>query len=122
MKSLIVDDSKAMRRLLTAYIQANDIEVVEACDGQDALEKLQEETDFNFALVDWDMPRMNGLEFVKAVRSNSAFDNMTVMMVTSHNSMDDISQAIEEGSNDFLMKPFTEEMINEKLRMLGFVN
>ncbi|NEQ70991.1 MAG: response regulator [Symploca sp. SIO2D2] len=122
MKSLIVDDSKAMRRLLKAYIQANDIEVVEACDGQDAIEKLEEQSDFNFALVDWDMPRMNGLEFVKAVRSNDAYNDIKLMMVTSHNSMDDISQAIEEGSNDFLMKPFTEEMINEKLRTLGFVN
>ena len=111
-----------MRRLLRSYVQANDIEVVEAEDGFDGLEKLQSDSDIDFALIDWDMPQMNGLDFVKAVRSNSVYDDVMLMMVTSHNAMEDITQAIEVGSNDYLMKPFTEEMINEKLRMLGFLN
>ncbi|MCH6256929.1 response regulator [Puniceicoccaceae bacterium K14] len=122
MKSLVIDDSMTMRRILRSYIEANDIEVVEAKDGCDALEKLEEGNDFTFALIDWDMPRMNGFEFVKAVRAKPEYNDLTLMMVTSHNSMDDIAAAIEEGSNDFLMKPFTEEMVTDKLRMLGFVN
>ena len=122
MKSLVIDDSVAMRRLLRSYVQANNIEVIEAEDGFDGLEKLEIDSDIDLALVDWDMPRMNGLEFVKAVRANAKYDDVTLMMVTSYNSMEDIVQAMNEGSNDYLMKPFTEEMIADKLRILGFLN
>lgn len=111
-----------MRRLIRSYVEASDIEVVEAEDGVDALEKLQQNAGIDFALVDWDMPRMNGLEFVKAVRAKPEYKELTIMMVTSHNSSNDIAEAIAAGSNDFLMKPFNEDMILDKLRMLGVVN
>ena len=121
MKALIIDDSRTMRRLLASYVAEFSIEVVEAGDGVEALEQLQRHPSTDLALVDWDMPRMNGLEFVKAVRADSAFAAMKLMMVTSHNEMADIGHALEEGANDFLMKPLTGEMVSDKLRMLGMV-
>ena len=110
-----------MRRLLASYVQEFSIEVVEAGDGIEALEQLQLHPSTDVALVDWDMPRMNGLEFVKTVRSDHAFDSMKLMMVTSHNEMSDIGQALQEGANDFLMKPLTGDMVSDKLRVLGLV-
>ena len=121
MKALIIDDSRTMRRLLASYVQEFSIEVVEAGDGIEALEQLQLHPSTDVALVDWDMPRMNGLEFVKTVRSDHAFDSMKLMMVTSHNEMSDIGQALQEGANDFQMKPLTGDMVSDKLRVLGLV-
>lgn len=121
MKALIIDDSRTMRRLLASYVSEFSIEVIEAGDGVEGLEQLQRNPATDLALVDWDMPRMNGLEFVKAVRSDRAFASLKLMMVTSHNEMGDIGRALEEGANDFLMKPLTGEMVADKLRMLGLV-
>ena len=81
MKALIIDDSRTMRRLLASYVSEFAIEVVEAGDGLEGLEQLQRHPATDLTLVDWDMPRMNGLEFVRAVRSDRAFADMKVMMV-----------------------------------------
>lgn len=122
MKALIIDDSQVMRRMLASYVGEFDIESTGAEDGCDGLEKLIAQPDFDFALVDWDMPRMNGLEFVKAVREDRAYDSVKLMMVTAHTSMEDVGEALQEGADDFLMKPFSKEMVGDKLRMLGFLN
>ena len=122
MKALIIDDSRTMRRLLNSYVSEFSIEAVEAEDGQQALSALKEQGPVDFALVDWDMPVMNGLDFVKAVRADHAYDGMKLMMVTAHSSMDDVGQAIEQGANDFLMKPFDGPMVADKLRLLGLVD
>lgn len=122
MKALIIDDSRTMRRLLASYVAEFSIEVVEAEDGVDALEKLLRYNPFDLALVDWDMPRMNGLEFVKTVRADPTFASMKMMMVTSHSAMEDVGQALQEGANDFLMKPLTGDMVSDKLRVLGLVD
>ena len=121
MKTLIIDDSRTMRRLLASYISEFSNEVIEAGVGIEALEQLNRFPSIDLALVDWDMPRMNGLEFVKAVRAEGKFAEMKLMMVTSHNAMEDIGLALEEGANDFLMKPLTGEMVTDKLRLLGLV-
>lgn len=119
MKALIIDDSRTMRRLLASYIADFTTDIYEAEDGVQALEQLQLHAPFDLVLVDWDMPRMNGLEFVKTVRADPAFADTKLMMVTSHNSMEDIGVALAEGSNDFLMKPLTGEMVVDKIRLLG---
>ena len=121
MKALIIDDSRTMRRLLSSYVTEFSIETVEAEDGRQAMKRLEEEGPVEFALVDWDMPVMNGLDFVKAVRADRRFDGMKLMMVTAHSSMDDVGQALESGANDFLMKPFDGPMVADKLRLLGLV-
>lgn len=119
MKALIIDDSRTMRRLLASYLTEFTTDIYEAEDGVQALEQLQLHAPFDLALVDWDMPKMNGLEFVKAVRADHAFDETKLLMVTSHNSMEDVGAALACGSNDFLMKPMTSEMVIDKIRMLG---
>lgn len=121
MKALIIDDSRTMRRLLASYLSEFTSDIVEAEDGVHALEQLQRHAPFDVALVDWDMPRMNGLDFVKAVRANPAHAAVKLMMVTSHNSMEEVGEALGEGANDFLMKPMTGEMVIDKLRFLGVV-
>lgn len=124
MKSIIIDDSKTVRKMLCSYMQALEIETLQAEDGCDALSRLGVENpaDIDFALVDWDMPRMTGIEFVKEVRSCEEYKHMKIMMVTSHNQTEDLMKAIEYGANEFLMKPFDEGMVQEKLRILGLLN
>jgi len=125
MKILIIDDSKAMRTFLVSLVkELCENSIVEAVDGRDALDKLiknDPREPFAVALVDWDMPRMNGLEFVQFVRNNHDYDNLKLMMVTTNNSMEKLTQALEAGANDFLMKPVTKEALAEKLQILGLV-
>lgn len=126
MKILIIDDSKAMRTFLTALVQEMAVDItVEAVDGRDALDKLiknDPREPFDIALVDWDMPRMNGLEFIQFVRRNRDYDSLKLMMVTTNNSMEKLTQALEAGANDFLMKPVTKEALAEKFQILGLVD
>lgn len=121
MKILIVDDSKAMRTLLGYFARNLQFETAEAEDGCVALAALQQHDNIELALVDWEMPRMDGLEFVKAVRANAAFDGLKLMMVTNQNSMERVATALTAGASDFLMKPVTKESFEEKLRLLGLV-
>jgi two-component system, chemotaxis family, chemotaxis protein CheY len=122
MKTLIVDDSKAMRAFLqhlAGEIGLTDLTLAE--DGQHALEILVKDSSFDLALVDWDMPRMDGLSFVKAVRARPQFAGLKIMMVTTQNTLDRVTAAIEAGATDFLMKPVTRESLEDKLRVLGVV-
>jgi two-component system chemotaxis response regulator CheY len=93
-------------------------------DGRDGLETLiknDPREPFDIALVDWDMPRMTGLEFVQFVRRNHDYDALKLMMVTTNNTEEKITQALEAGANDFLMKPVTKEAFEEKLMILGLM-
>ena len=121
MRVLIIDDSMAMRRMLSAYVSELKAETATATDGQDALDVLGRDGAFDVALVDWDMPRMNGMEFVRAVRADDRWSNMKLVMVTAHISQDDIVEALETGADDYLMKPVSADMIEDKLRLLGLV-
>lgn len=105
-----------------SYLSSLEPATAEAADGREALDVLHEQGPFDLALVDWDMPIMNGLDFIKAVRSDPQHNNMSLMMVTAQSSMDAVVTALNEGANDFLMKPLTEEMVLDKLRVLGFCN
>jgi two-component system chemotaxis response regulator CheY len=124
MKMLIVDDSKAMRTFLQHLATQLSFQTEEAEDGRDGLSKLVKNDPrepFDVALVDWDMPVMNGLELVQTVRRNKDFDSLKVMMVTTQNTLERVSAALEAGANDFLMKPVTKESLEEKLQILGLV-
>lgn len=125
MRMLIVDDSKPMRTFLAHLAGEIEFQTTEAVDGRDGLDTLirtEAAERFDVALVDWDMPRMTGLEFVQFARRNRDFDSMKIMMVTTQNSMEKIAAALEAGANDFLMKPVTREALVEKLQMLGLVD
>jgi two-component system chemotaxis response regulator CheY len=118
-RALVVDDSNAMRSIMARILRSVGFEVVEASDGQEALDHLQQGTPPQVALVDWNMPRMDGVEFLRSMRGNSAWDDVPVMMVTAETESSLVVTALEAGANDYLMKPFTREMLIEKLDLLG---
>ena len=120
MRALIVDDSKVMRMIVGKIVKANGFETVEAADGQEALGRLRESGPFNLALVDWNMPVMDGLTFVRAVRADEAFADLRLIMVTTESDMGRVTLALEAGANEYLMKPFTKESLSDKLTLLGF--
>lgn len=119
MHALVVDDSRAMRLVLTKIMKEVGFDTSEAGDGSEALIRLKELDAVDLILVDWNMPVMDGLEFVRAVRENQRYDEVLMMMVTTEDGMDKIVEALEAGANEYVMKPFTSEMIVEKLEILG---
>lgn len=119
MKVLIIDDSRTMRMMLGSMLQERGCEIFEAGNGQEALDRLGTTGPLDLALVDWNMPVMNGLEFVKAVRARPEFAAMQLMMVTTETEMDHMVQAMEAGANEYVMKPFTKDIIFGKLDILG---
>ena len=119
MRALIIDDSKAMRSILARMLRALEFEVVEAANGREAMERLQAIGKFDLALVDWNMPEMNGFEFVRAVRAKQMYDGVLLMMVTTETEMENVVRALAAGANEYVMKPFTPEVILEKLRIFG---
>jgi len=124
MKMLVIDDSKPMRTLLTFLAHEMAFATAEAVDGREALDVLirnDPREPFAVALVDWEMPRMNGLEFVEVVRRNRDFTDLKLMMVTTQNSQDRVALALKAGADDFLMKPVTKELLADKLQLLGVI-
>lgn len=118
--ALIIDDSKAMRRILRGIVTGLGFEVVEAGDGKEGFEKLKEHKgEFEFVLVDWNMPVMNGLEFIKTVRADSDYGEMTLLMVTTETEPTRMVQALMAGVDEFVMKPFTPDVLVDKLRLVG---
>lgn len=119
MLALIVDDSRTTRRLISDIMRTLDFEVVEAANGQEALDTLTRLGMVDVVLVDWNMPVMNGLEFVKAVREDPKFSDIPLLMVTTETEMDQMALALMAGVNEYLMKPFDEEMVRSKLAWIG---
>ena len=119
MRALVIDDSRAIRSIIREILKGFGFEVVEAADGQEALERLHEIDHADLALVDWNMPEMNGLEFVRAVRAESIYDDMPMMMVTTESDMTNMILALESGANEYVMKPFTRDVLREKIELLG---
>ena len=119
MKALVIDDSRAIRRILVKTLKELDIEVVEAGHGQEALDKLAAGEEVDLIMVDWNMPEMNGYDFIVAVRAQDKFSEIPIMMVTTESEMSQMTRAIEAGATEYLMKPFTKEMIAEKLDLMG---
>ena len=118
MLALIVDDSRTMRLVLKKILNEVGFEVSEAEDGSEALIRLKELDRVDLMLVDWNMPVMDGLEFVRAVRQDNAYDEVPLMMVTTEDTMDRVVEALNAGANEYVMKPFTSESIIEKLEIL----
>ena len=119
MRVLIVDDSRATRAMIGRILKELKFETLEAANGRDALERLRQNGTADLVLVDWNMPEMNGLEFVKAVRADSSFRGITLMMVTTETEYENVVTALAAGANEYIMKPFTKDMIAEKLSILG---
>jgi len=119
MRALIVDDSRAMRVLLARILKEAGFEVLEAAHGAEALERLRRGGGADLALVDCNMPEMDGFEFARAVRSDRGLDGVRLLMVTTECEMEKVIRALECGVDDYIMKPFTKEVIIEKVALLG---
>ncbi len=120
MRALIVDDSRFVRGYLRGLLEEKGIECEEAADGQAGMDQLNSGLPFDLALVDWNMPVMNGLEMLKQLRTEG-YSDMKVMMVTTEAENDFILRALDAGADEYLMKPFDDEALTEKLAMLGLV-
>lgn len=121
-KAMIVDDSRAIRLILARTLQNLGFEVREAADGRQALDMLQRSDTGalpGVVLVDWNMPEMNGLEFVKSLRADQRYARVSLMMVTTETHVDQMVAALEAGANEYVMKPFTDAVIEDKLRLIG---
>jgi two-component system chemotaxis response regulator CheY len=116
---LVVDDSRAMRSMLKKILAEFGFAVLEAGNGKEGLVRLQEDGIVDLCLVDWNMPEMDGLEFVKAMRQERAYAEIKVMMVTAENDMGKMARALMAGADEYAMKPLTKEIIEEKLELLG---
>jgi two-component system chemotaxis response regulator CheY len=121
MHALIVDDSTTIRMILGEYLKKLGFDVTEAVNGRDALDRLRGMKKADVVLVDWNMPEMDGLSFVEAVRAEHQYDELPLMMVTTNTELAHVAKALEAGANEYIMKPFTRDMIREKLELLGFI-
>jgi two-component system chemotaxis response regulator CheY len=120
MRALIVDDSRFVRGLLRGLLEERGIECEEAVDGHAGMDQLYGGAHFDLALLDWNMPVMDGLAMLKQLRAEG-FDGLKVMMVTTEADNDFIIRALDAGADEYLMKPFDDEALSEKLAMLGLV-
>ena len=118
MRALIVDDSRFARNFLRAMLEKKGIVCADAPDGRSALDLLHTSDPFDFALVDWNMPVMNGLELLRRMRAEG-FAELKVMMVTTEAENEFIVNALEAGADEYLMKPFNDEALSEKLVLIG---
>jgi two-component system, chemotaxis family, chemotaxis protein CheY len=120
MRALIVDDSRFVRGYVRSLLEEKGIACEEAGDGQAALDLVLGGAPFDLALVDWNMPVMNGLDMLTQLRARG-FSGIKVMMVTTEAENDFILRALDAGADEYLMKPFDGEALTEKLAMLGLV-
>jgi two-component system chemotaxis response regulator CheY len=119
-KALVVDDSRTIRTIIRRILVELGYEVCEAANGIEALNVLEtEKTAVSLVLADWNMPEMNGLELVKRLRQNPEFDSMKVLMVTTETEIAQMASALQAGANEYVMKPFTKDILVEKLELVG---
>jgi two-component system, chemotaxis family, chemotaxis protein CheY len=118
MRALVIDDSRTVRIILRQALAEAGLEVVEATNGREGLDRLRAHDDVELVLVDWNMPEMNGLEFVQAVRAQRQYDAVRIMMVTTETEQEQVVRALGAGANEYLMKPFTKEVLFAKLSLL----
>jgi len=118
--ALVVDDSKPVRTILARTVRELGFEVREAENGREALEVIKaEKTPVALILLDWDMPEMNGLDTLKQLRHSPEFSSLVVVMVTAETQREHIAEALEAGANEYVMKPFTKDILVGKLQLAG---
>ena len=118
MKILVVDDFATMRQIVKKSLGALGLHnITEAVDGVDALAKL-EKGDFNFIISDWNMPNMMGIDFLKAVRASDKLKGIPFLMVTAEAKRENVIEAAKAGVSQYIVKPFTVESLEEKLKAI----
>lgn len=122
-RAMVIDDSRATRLILSRTLAELGFSVQQAANGKEGLAQMEQEgTTFRIVLVDWNMPELNGLQFVQAVRQRPEFNTVRIMMVTTETETEQMMTALRAGADEYLMKPFTPEMLKEKLSLLGMAS
>ena len=117
----MIDDSRVMRRIVAGILEDLGYEVQQAGHGREGLDALEGGFVPDLCCVDWNMPVMDGLQFVSAVRSNPSWRQVTIMMVTSESEHGQIVKALAAGAHEYVIKPFTADAIRDKLALLGLL-
>jgi len=119
-KALVVDDSRTIRTIIKRILIDLGFQVLEAGNGLEGLKVMETEKNaVELVLADWNMPEMNGLELVKELRKNPEFASLKIIMVTTETEMSQMTSALEAGANEYIMKPFTKDILKEKLAIVG---
>lgn len=118
-RALVVDDSRAMRKILGRILDEIGFEVHEACDGLDALRELDDLANVHLGLLDINMPNMDGIQLVREIRARPRLSGMRLMMVTSETDVAQMAAALEAGADEYATKPFDSMVILEKLKLIG---
>jgi two-component system chemotaxis response regulator CheY len=117
MKFLVVDDSATMRRIVINSLQRIGFnEVVEAADGREALDQF--DASVKFVITDWNMPNMSGIDLARSLRARDDGKTVPILMVTTRSVREDIVAAVEAGVNNYIVKPFTPQVLKEKIDQL----
>jgi two-component system chemotaxis response regulator CheY len=119
MQALVIDDSRAVRMIVGNILREQGFAVAEAMHGQQGLEQLEAHPEIGLVLVDWNMPVMDGLQFIEAVRRVPAWNRVRLVMVTTETEAEQVQRAMSAGANEYVMKPFTPEVLVAKLSLLG---
>lgn len=119
MRALVVDDARTIRMIIGKILKEFGMEVLEAGNGKQALEQMRLNPGIDLILVDWNMPEMNGLDFIKAIRAQKTYDRVRILMVTSETESEQVTKALKAGANEYLMKPFSREILIAKLDLLS---
>jgi two-component system chemotaxis response regulator CheY len=121
-KALVVDDSRTIRIIVGRTLKELGYEVCEAGNGKEALKVMEaEKAAVNLVLADWNMPEMNGLELLKQLRLDPELASLKILMVTTENELDHMVSALAAGANEYVMKPFTKDILREKLELVGIL-
>ena len=116
LKFLVVDDSVTMRRIVINSLRNLGYDnFVEAGDGKEALEKLKADNTINFVITDWNMPVLSGLELVKSIRGDENLSKLSILMVTTRGVKEDIIEALSARVNNYIVKPFTPQILKDKI-------
>jgi two-component system chemotaxis response regulator CheY len=119
-RCLIVDDSRVVRKVARRIVEDLRFEADEAADGQQALDACRKGMP-DAVLLDWNMPVMNGIDFLRALRREPGGDRPVVVFCTTENDMNHIAEAIRSGANEYIMKPFDSEIVESKFAEVGLV-
>lgn len=119
MQVLVIDDSRAVRTIIRNFLRGLGFETIEAGNGQEGLERLEEFPEITLVLVDWNMPVMDGLEFIQTIRSQPALNHIRLVMVTTETESEQVARALAAGANEYVMKPFTKDVLAAKLSLLN---
>lgn len=122
MRALVVDDSRAMRTMMRRLMEGFGFEVLDAADGQEALDVLEREGTVDVALVDWHMPNLDGIGFIMSLQDDAELFKIRTVMVSAETDFKKVVYALKNGADEYLMKPVTKEGLAEKLSILGLIS